>query len=119
MFRADSARYAGDPDFERLIATLMKASSEFRKWWPRHEVLHLLSSQKRIQHKTAGRMVFEYTSFAVSDHSDMKLVVYTPLEEAQTVEKLEALLREAKPSERSRVTVAKRPRQRLRRGAVA
>jgi transcriptional regulator with XRE-family HTH domain len=34
MFRADSARYAGDPDFERLISTLMRVSLEFRKWWP-------------------------------------------------------------------------------------
>jgi transcriptional regulator with XRE-family HTH domain len=118
MFRADSARYAGDPDFERLIATLMNASSEFRNWWPRHEVLHLLSSQKRIQHKTAGRMVFEYTSFAVTDHSDMKLVVYTPLEEAQTIKKLEALLCHAKPSE-SDAAVEKRQKQRLRRRAVA
>jgi transcriptional regulator with XRE-family HTH domain len=111
MFRADSARYAGDPDFERLIAALMKASREFREWWPRHEVLRLLSNHKRIQHRTAGRMVFEYTSFAVTDQPDMKLVVYTPLEEAQTVRKLEALLHDVKPSENGHVTVGKQKRR--------
>jgi hypothetical protein len=53
-----------DPEFERLIATLKRSS--LRKWWPKHDVLRRLSSQKRIQHKTGGRIVFEYTSFAVT-----------------------------------------------------
>ena len=119
MFRADSARYAGDPDFERLIATLMKSSREFRKWWPRHEVLRRLSSQKRIRHQTAGRMVFEYTSFAVTDYPDMKLVVYTPLEEAQSVKKLEALLHGVTLGENGHATIEKRQKQRLRHRAIA
>ncbi len=119
MFRADSARYAGDPDFERLIATLTKASSEFRQWWPRHEVLRRLSSQKRIQHQTAGRMVFEYTSFAVTDYPDMKLIVYTPLEEAKSVEKLEALLHDVKPSGSGHASAETRRTRRVRQNAAA
>ena len=39
MFRADSARYAGDPAFERLIARARPSSAEFRAWWPKQEVL--------------------------------------------------------------------------------
>ena len=31
MFRADSARYAGDPDFERLVARLLRLSPEFAR----------------------------------------------------------------------------------------
>jgi transcriptional regulator with XRE-family HTH domain len=97
MFRADSARYAGDPDFARLIEGLRRKSPEFRKWWPKHEVLRQLSSVKRIRHPLAGRMGFEHTSFAVTDHADMKLVVYTPLEEDRTAERLETLLRHEAP----------------------
>jgi hypothetical protein len=93
MFRADSARYAGDPSFERLIATLTRASPQFREWWPRQDVLRPLSGKKRIRHPEAGRMIFEYTSFAVSDQPEMKLVVYTPLDEERTAAKLAALLR--------------------------
>jgi transcriptional regulator with XRE-family HTH domain len=93
MFRADSARYAGDPEFERLIALLMRSSDEFRQWWPKHEVLRGLSSLKRIRHPASGKMAFEHTSFNVADQTDMKLVVYTPLQEDRTVEKLDALLR--------------------------
>jgi transcriptional regulator with XRE-family HTH domain len=92
MFRADSARYAGDADFERLIGALKRASSEFRELWSRQDVLRSMANQKRIRHPVAGRMTFEHTSFAVSGQADMKLVVYTPLDGDQTVEKLDALL---------------------------
>jgi len=93
MFRADSAKYAGDTDFERLIAILNRESPEFRAWWPRHDVLSRLATQKRVNHPAAGLMVFEYTSFAVTGRPGMKLIVYTPLDEHGSGEKLGALLR--------------------------
>ncbi|MCW5620570.1 MAG: helix-turn-helix domain-containing protein [Burkholderiales bacterium] len=77
-FRADSARYAGDPDFERLIALLMEKSSEFRTWWPRHDVRHQASAVKRIQHPSAGQLVFEHMSLDVTNHPGMRFVVCTP-----------------------------------------
>lgn len=95
-FRADCARYAGDPDFERLIRLLQDASREFRAWWPKHEVLQPLSGQKRILHPTAGHMSFEYTSFSVIGRADLKLVLYTPMEE-RTAGKLQGLLRARHP----------------------
>ena len=93
MFRADSARYAGDPDFERLIALLSSASAAFRAWWPKHEVLRPFGGCKRVDHPKAKRMVFEYTSLTVAEQPDMKLVVYTPADEEQTMRKLERLLK--------------------------
>lgn len=78
MFRADSARYAGDPDFERLISLLMKESPEFRAWWPRHDVMHQPSTIKRIDHPSAGQIEFEYMSLDVSDHPGMRFIVCTP-----------------------------------------
>ena len=92
MFRADSARYAGDPEFKRLIAKLMQTSAEFRHWWSRQDVLRPLAGHKRIRHGVAGRMTFEFTSFAVTDQIGMKLTVYTPLTADQTADKLDALL---------------------------
>jgi transcriptional regulator with XRE-family HTH domain len=96
MFRADSARYAGDPDFERLISTLMQASPEFRAWWPRQDVLRPLTGHKRLRHPKGGLMTFEYTALAVMDRPDMKLVVYTPLDEDGTGDKLKRLLSRAR-----------------------
>jgi transcriptional regulator with XRE-family HTH domain len=108
MFRADSARYAGDGDFTRLISKLSQASAAFRKWWSRQDVLHSLAGDKRILHPVAGRMTFEYTTFAVTGDTDMKLVVYTALKSDRTVEKLDALL--AEPGKR-RAAVLKRALQ--------
>ena len=78
MFRADSARYAGDPDFERLISRLTDESPEFRAWWPRHDVVHQPSTVKRIDHPSAGPLTFEYMSLSVADCPGMRLVVCTP-----------------------------------------
>lgn len=92
VFRANSARYAGDADFERLIELLTRASREFRDWWPKHQVLAPFAASKRIRHPEAGAMAFEYTSFNLSDRPDMKLVVFTPLDESGTQAKLTTLL---------------------------
>ena len=91
MFRADCARYAGDPDFERLVASLMRLSPEFAQWWPQREVARPLAGRKRIDHPIVGRMLFEYSSFGVGDPPDMKLIVFTPLEDEDTIRKLERL----------------------------
>lgn len=100
MFRADSARYAGDPEFERLIVNLKQKSSAFRKWWPKYEVREPLSGCKRLQHPAGGRMVFNYTSLAVGDPPTMRFVVFTPTDDEQTVAKLSKLLRSEKAESR-------------------
>ena len=82
-FRAHSARYAGDPDFERLIALLMEKSAEFRAWWPRHDVMHQPSTVKHILHPTAGLLVFEYMALDVTGHPGMRFVVCTPRKDSQ------------------------------------
>jgi transcriptional regulator with XRE-family HTH domain len=92
MFRAENATYAGDPDYERLVGKLMARSSEFRYFWQKHDVSGYTPINKRIHHSTAGRMVFEYNSFTADDQSGAKLVVYTPLAEEDTQEKMKALL---------------------------
>jgi transcriptional regulator with XRE-family HTH domain len=94
LFRADSARYLGDPDFERLIAALTAESPEFRAWWPQRDVLRRLSGIKKIRHPVAGAMAFEHLSFSIDDGSDMRLIVYTPLPEADSVAKMARLLAE-------------------------
>ncbi|MDG4874826.1 helix-turn-helix transcriptional regulator [Mesorhizobium sp. WSM4935] len=98
-FRAESAKYTGDPDFERLIALMMRSSPEFREWWPQRDVVHRLSGLKHLRHPIAGAMTFEHMSLSIDDGSDMRLIVYTPLAEHNSVAKLKKLL-EGLPSER-------------------
>jgi transcriptional regulator with XRE-family HTH domain len=99
-FRADSAKYVGDPDFERLIAALTAASPEFCAWWPERDVHRQLSGIKKMRHPKAGAMTFEHMSFSIDDGSDMKLVVYTPLPAENSVAKLEGLMREGAAARR-------------------
>src|SRR5207253_2257616 len=99
MFRVDFARHAGDAAFERLVARLTGLSPEFAAWWPLREVAEPLAGSKHLDHPAAGRMTFEYSSFAVGDHPDMKLIVFTPLEADGTARKLAHLLAgSAKPA---------------------
>jgi len=95
QFRAESAKYVGDPDFDRLIGTLMRSSAEFREWWPQRDVVRKLSGIKHIRHPSAGMMAFEHMSFCIDDGSDKKLVVYTPLAQEDTIGKLDRLLEAA------------------------
>ena len=88
----DADRHANDPDFARLIATLHRSSREFRDWWPRHDIVRNFANPKQIRHPLAGAMTFEYAGFAVPDCPDMQLVVYTALEQGDSVRKLDALL---------------------------
>lgn len=98
-FRAESAKYTGDPDFERLIALMMRSSPEFREWWPQRDVVHRLSGLKHLRHPVAGSMTFEHMSLSIDDGSDMRLIVYTPLAEQNSIVKLRKLL-EALPAQR-------------------
>jgi transcriptional regulator with XRE-family HTH domain len=92
MFRAENAAHAGDPEYERLVGTLMDRSPDFRHFWQRYEVSPYTPINKRIHHPTAGRMAFEYNSFTADDQSGAKLVVYTPLGDDYTQEKVKELL---------------------------
>jgi len=98
-FRAESAKYTGDPDFERLIALMMRSSPECRDWWPLRDVARRLTGLKHVRHPIAGPMTFEHMSLSIDDGSDMKLIVYTPLAEQNSIAKLQALV-DALPVER-------------------
>lgn len=94
MFRVDYGRHAGDPDFANLIDRLAAANPVFAEWWSMREVLQPVLGHKRIDHPVAGRMLFEYSSFSVDGQPDMKLIVFTPLADNDTINKLERLLRD-------------------------
>jgi len=54
---------------------------------------------KHLRHPIAGPMVFEHMSLSIDDGSDMKLIVYTPLAEQNSIAKLQKLLDDL-PAER-------------------
>jgi MmyB-like transcription regulator ligand binding domain/Helix-turn-helix domain len=94
QFRATCGRYPGDPRLRELIDDLMLRSPEFRAWWPDHEVLGAEEGYKTFNHPQVGYLMFEHLTFEVFDAPDLKVNVYTPLDEADTPAKLSHLLSE-------------------------
>lgn len=91
-FRADSARYTDEEWFKRLIADLQRVSPEFRAWWPRHDVHGRSDTRKDIEHPLVGRLMFEQTTLQVPTLPELKIMIYTPLPETDTLEKLQQLM---------------------------
>jgi hypothetical protein len=78
--------------FKRLIADLQRVSPEFRAWWPRHDVRGRADAQKDIEHPLVGSLMFEHTTLQVPTQPELKLMIYTPLPETDTLEKLQQLM---------------------------
>lgn len=94
QFRATCGRYPDDPRLTELIQDLMYRSPEFRTWWPDHEVLSAAEGHKIFNHPHVGPLMFEHLTFQVFDTPDLKVRVYAPLDEADTLAKLSHLLSE-------------------------
>ncbi len=92
QFRSSCARHPDDPQLTALIHDLMLASPEFRAWWPDHEVRGGQEGRKTLNHPQVGYLVFERLTFQVYDTPDLKVIVYTPVQESDTPRKLEQLL---------------------------
>jgi transcriptional regulator with XRE-family HTH domain len=91
-FRADSALYADEEWFKRLITDLQHISPEFRAWWPRHDVRGRTDARKDIEHPLVGRLMFEHTTLQVPTTPELKVMIYTPLPETDTLAKLQQLM---------------------------
>ncbi len=91
-FRSDSARHIGDPEFESLIRALRKSSPEFSRAWDRHEVSQSGEGRKDLRHPVAGMMSFSHAVFHPAEKLEQRLILYSPLPENDTAEKLSALI---------------------------
>jgi transcriptional regulator with XRE-family HTH domain len=92
QFRSSCGRYPGDAQLMELIHDLQLHSPEFRAWWPDHEVRSGQEGRKTLNHPQVGSLLFERLTFQVFDTPDLKITVYTPLEEADTPRKVDLLL---------------------------
>jgi transcriptional regulator with XRE-family HTH domain len=92
LFRASTERYVGEPWLKALVAELELASPQFRAWWPQHAIQTTHTGKKELNHPLVGRLVLQPTTFQVTDAPDLRMVVYTPLAEANTAQKLAQLV---------------------------
>ena len=92
-FRADSAQHIGDPSFDELIESLRQASPEFCKAWKRHEVARSGVGRKVLEHPCrSARSCSSMRCSIPTDAPEQRLILYTPVPEDGTPERLAELL---------------------------
>ncbi|HEX4186266.1 MAG TPA: hypothetical protein VHY83_00075, partial [Solirubrobacteraceae bacterium] len=82
----------GDPEFESLIEALRNSSPDFSRAWERHEVSQSGGGRKELRHPIAGVMCFSHAVFHPAERLEQRLILYTPLPEHDTAEKLAGLM---------------------------
>jgi transcriptional regulator with XRE-family HTH domain len=95
-FRAVAAKYLEERCFAKLIAELQESSPEFRYYWSRHDVQATTDGFKHLNHPVLGPMTLEYTTLAIPDCPDMRLVVYTAAKGSPEEQKLRDVLEPAR-----------------------
>lgn len=90
-FRADHAKHAGEPSFDRMLETLIEGSHEFREFWSRHEVLDPGEGRKQLNHPEVGCLRFEHAVFRHAETLEQRLILYSP-HDAETKAKLDTLM---------------------------
>lgn len=91
QFRARTECYVGAFWREALVAELAQISPQFRAWWPQHGLQATHTEKKELHHPLVGRLVLQPATFQVVDAPDLRMIVYTPLAEANTAQKLAQL----------------------------
>jgi hypothetical protein len=94
-FRADHARHLGDPAFDELVDALRQSSPEFCKAWKRHEVSHAAVGRKELRHPEVGLLAFEHGVFSPQESPDQRLILFSPLPDYDTPQKLARLIEKA------------------------
>jgi transcriptional regulator with XRE-family HTH domain len=77
-FRLDYGNAKDDKSFEALVANLKEASPYFERLWRQHDVHASGEGMKRLRMPDATITAFDYASFLVGEHQQLRLVVYLP-----------------------------------------
>lgn len=95
LFRASGGLYGEHDWFAERRDRLMQVSSEFRQWWPRHDIEDSLVGAKEFHHPRVGTLHLRSTTLMVAAHPNLKMFIYTPVDGMNTTEKLAWLVQTA------------------------
>ncbi|MFE0251236.1 helix-turn-helix transcriptional regulator [Streptomyces sp. NPDC059010] len=76
QFRAQSARFPDDPEFERIARQLCRTSPKFAELWNCHEVDDPHRNVRKIAHPKTGVMVFDRVVMQVPEQPESLLTLY-------------------------------------------
>jgi transcriptional regulator with XRE-family HTH domain len=100
-FRGDYGRHAGDAHFVQLVERLKLVSPEFAQWWPRHDVRPQSEGRKQYAHPTAGRLFAEHITFSMTDNPELRLTLFAPVAEADSIKRFRQLIESYTTDDRS------------------
>ncbi|MGA6206861.1 helix-turn-helix transcriptional regulator [Nocardia testacea] len=92
-FRADSARYPDDPEFDRIAGDLALVSPEFAALWARHDAAENTTAVKAVEHPEAGALTFEATLFPLPEFPGHHVILHNPVAGTGTGDRLDELMR--------------------------
>jgi transcriptional regulator with XRE-family HTH domain len=81
-FRAEYARHAGEPEYERFLAGIREHSPQFREWWDEHEVIETQRGTKVIEHPQLGTLRLHHAQTVPTGQPELRMAVYAPADEA-------------------------------------
>ncbi|HEY2430729.1 MAG TPA: hypothetical protein VGI06_17475, partial [Acidimicrobiales bacterium] len=91
-FRGRLAENKEDPTFADLADRLHQASPEFRRWWPRQDVLYERSIALETDHPELGRLTFSATTLRPEVAPLLRLLVWTPADDTPTRARLRQIV---------------------------
>ena len=77
-FRLETARAGASESANALVDELTQSSPEFASLWLDNDVSSYGEGVKHLEHPITGPLALEYSTFAVSDHPDLGLVIFAP-----------------------------------------
>ena len=91
-FRAEAGPQLDEPAVAGLVERLQAESASFRDGWASHDIEGFSSRERMFHHPRVGDLRLEHHRLSPSDHPDLHLVIYTPVDDGQTPARLSALL---------------------------
>jgi len=78
-FRADTARWRGDPVTNALVAELCDASPDFNRYWRQQNVLGRDGGLRTFMRDGRTQATYEQFTLSASQHPDLKVTVLVPV----------------------------------------
>ena len=95
-FRSEAGPRLGEPTVAALVERLRNSSPSFRASWDRHSIEGFTSRERLFQHPQVGVLHLEHHQLTLSDHPDLQVVIYTPLDDGHTPKRLQTLVEPAR-----------------------
>ena len=91
-FRTAFGRNIDDTWGTAFINKLRTENQKFNSWWQMHDIEKDEKVLKTIKHPLLGKLSFEHTSYLISNDTNLKMCIHTPMSQTDTERKIKQYL---------------------------